>query len=164
MAQFVTDTNGYTNYSPTKPMDGAPITSPISNARTYSLQSGITSSTHLKYMQTSANSYGAKPTTPTSKAKVAGKAEKSDKHKLKDILQACTRPVAKKLFNLHKKGYIDVLDFGKSGVILELNKMPDSKQKKTILQFEKGMIEEGYDQDMASDFLLECIQTSGAKK
>eukprot|EP00943_MAST-04B_sp_MAST-4B-sp1_P004893 g4893.t1 len=112
----------------------------------------------------SANSYGAKPTTPTSKAKVAGKAEKSDKHKLKDILQACTRPVAKKLFNLHKKGYIDVLDFGKSGVILELNKMPDSKQKKTILQFEKGMIEEGYDQDMASDFLLECIQTSGAKK
>lgn len=164
VAQFVTDTNGYTNYSPTKPKDGAQISSPISNARTYSLQSGTTSSTHLNYMQASANSYGAKPTTPTSQAKVAGKVEKSDKQKLKDVLQACTRPVAKKLFNLHKKGYIDILDFGKSGVISELNKLPDSKQKKSILQFEKGMIEDGYDQDMASDFLLECIQTTGAKK
>ena len=76
----------------------------------------------------------------------------------------CTRPIAKKLFTMHKKDFIDLLDFSKSGVVLQLNKLPDSKQKKVIARFERRMHNGEYIKELASDGLIECIELGSNKK
>ena len=59
---------------------------------------------------------------------------------------------------------IDLLDFSKSGVVLELNKLPDSKQKKVIARFERRMHNGEYIKELASDGLIECIELGSNKK
>ncbi len=163
---------GYINYNPTKPVDGFAMNSPISNARTYSPQNNNNNNgdSHLNFIQTSANQYGAKPTTPKTEPKKmleppAPKNQiKTEKQILKETLQMCTRPIAKKLFTMHKKDFIDLLDFSKSGVVLQLNKLPDSKQKKVIARFERRMHNGEYIKELASDGLIECIELGSNKK
>jgi hypothetical protein len=150
------------NQKPTQPIGKPSKSSPLKQDRvTRSFSPIQTKGTHLRRVQASAASYGAAPTTPPLKQPVAkSKSEKNmvdpEQRQIKKALKVCNGSVGRRLLAMHKRKLLNILVLSKTGVLVELAKLPDTMEQRVLKMFEKQLLDKQR-RVPAAKVLQECI-------
>ena len=108
-------------------------------------------------MQDSAASYGAVPTTPP-KQDNKKKKKSSGGMNVKKALRMCNPSVGRRLFGLHKRNLVDVVELGESGLLVQLAKLPDEQEKRVLQKFEQMLHSTKNSKQNGSKILAQCIK------